>query len=140
MATKTKTCRNYRSLWKYEKTLHSIQDVKLPFPVYYSQIVIYGATAGICGILSKIPLFPFTLFDNWLISYLALPAAAAWFFHNQKIDGKNPISFIIARLRYFFTEPKHINRYKAVDTKKQVIRYGTNIGFREIKRGDQDEI
>lgn len=96
-----KTLKSYSSVWKVEKILYGLEDVKLPFPLTFSQAGwLLGSEILIILFFSKIP--PLCYSDNFLLKYVAIPAGITWFMSKKTFDGKKPYSFLRSVISYFF--------------------------------------
>lgn len=95
-----KTIKSYSKIWSAEGTLYSVGDTNLPFPVTYSQILYFVIGFVFMFIFSDIP--PFSMIDNWLIKFIAIPAIIAFLLNKVDFDGKRPQEFIISNVSYLF--------------------------------------
>ncbi|WP_408008393.1 conjugal transfer protein [Pseudalkalibacillus sp. A8] len=129
---KPKLCRNYRSIWMFEKKLYSIQDKKLPFPVTYNQLIIAGVTLVGIFILSRFP-FLSSINDKWMFWYLLVPFVSAWFFSRFKADGKPPLKYAWSRFRHLYLEPDLLNRYNSFTVCKKPMKYKAKMKYRRFK-------
>ena len=94
-----KKTKSYTRIWKVEKILYAINDMKLPFPMTFSQMAWFSITMlSMIFFGEMIPLI-------WLpkaIRYIGMPVFAAWFMSQKTFDGKKPYGFILSVIRYFF--------------------------------------
>ncbi|MBM7554572.1 conjugal transfer protein [Thalassobacillus pellis] len=131
--------RTYNNVWKVQKVLYGIQDIRLPIPVSYRQLAFFAGTVWLMWLLNHFP--PLSLLQLELLEYVVIPGAAAWFFTKYHIDGKVPHRFLFRVMQYQW-EPRLQNRYKEVSTITKPYRYTSTIGYRErdvVKRGESDE-
>lgn len=95
-----KKLKSYSSVWNFERVLHTVENIKLPMPVTFSQI---GWAVGTflvnLFILSKLP--PLCDCSNVIIKYFAFPVGVTWFMSKKTFDGKRPYSYLKSVLLYF---------------------------------------
>lgn len=109
-----------------EHVLYGLNDLKLPFPVTYSQIAWSVLTLVAVLFLDRYP--PFSMTDNGLFKYAVIPALTAWFMSGKTFDGKKPHRFFLSVTGYAF-RPKETccgkkvtYRKKAYDEKITIVR------------------
>ena len=108
--------RVYSNIWNVGKVIYSLSDFKLPFPVEVSQMVFFISSLFFVIVFKNIP--PFSLTNNFLIKYLAIPLLFTWFMSKKTFDGKSPFSFFKSVLTYYF-RPKTTYGGKRVDFSSQ---------------------
>lgn len=108
-----KKIRSYTSIWNVEKVIYAINDLKLPFPVSFNQMVWFVLTLFIVIVLGNLP--PLSLINGAFLKYLGIPAGVAWFMSQKSFDGKKPIGFIKSIYRYFTSSKITFNQKKVED-------------------------
>lgn len=112
-----KKVRSYSSIWAVEKIIYSLDNkTMLPIPVTVSQAGWFVVTLLAMVLLKRTP--PFSLIDNMLIQYGAIPFGVAWFMNQKNFDGKKPYNFLKSVILYLF-RPKVTFAGKAVKPKKE---------------------
>ncbi|PTM52183.1 TcpE family conjugal transfer membrane protein [Desmospora activa] len=125
----------YDSVFKIDKTVYSIQGVRLLFPVSYRQAGFFVGTLAVMLILNAIPATRWALDATWVLdSYLAkfigVPALVAWYFTKKTLDGKAPHRFLWRWLEYRFS-PRRYRRYQEMERpSKGKWQYEGVIGYR----------
>lgn len=92
--------KSYTNIWKVEKMLYGINDVKLPFALTFTQLGwLIGSEMLVIFVLKKIP--PLCYSDNFLFKYFMIPGGITWFMSKKTFDGKKPYSFLKSVMSYF---------------------------------------
>lgn len=108
--------KSYTNIWKVEKVLYGISDIKLPFALTFSQLGwLVGTELLVIFILKKIP--PLCYSDNILFKYVVLPVGVMWFMSKKTFDGKKPYSFVKSVMSYI-CRPKVTYAGKKVNFEK----------------------
>lgn len=129
-----KQIRVYNQVFRIEKTVYSIQGVSLPLPVSYRQMAFFVGTLVIMVFLNRFP--PFNWVDYFLIKFVAIPAAVAWFFTRKTLDGKAPHRFILRYIEHAFS-PHFFARYQEIEQpKKRYFQYEGEVPFRRTSGGE----
>lgn len=124
-----KRIKNYTAIWNVEHVQYALGDLKLPFPLTYSQM---GWLVGtFCFVLAFGNVPPLSWTDNLLIKYAAIPIGVTWFMSKKTFDGKRPYCFIRSVLSYAF-RPKRTYAGKKVVYRKQKADEAITIVRREI--------
>lgn len=113
-----KKIRSYTNIWNVEKVLYSINDLKLPFPVTYTQMAWMVASVIFVIMFGNIP--PFCFIENVFIKYLVVPVGVTWFMSKKTFDGKKPYAFLKSVFSYF-TRAKRTYAGKKVQYRKKKI-------------------
>lgn len=113
-----KKVRSFSNIWRLEKILYGVEDIRLPVPVTYSQAAWIIGTVFFMIFFGHLP--PFLFVHNPLIKYLAFPIAVAWFMSQRSMDGKKPYRFLISVLTYYL-HPRITYGDKAVKLEKEKI-------------------
>jgi hypothetical protein len=116
---------SYIKVWKVEKKLYSFQNLKFPFPVEPKLVGYMIGTWIFCFILSKI--IPGL---NWIPGVIRLgvcPYGLAKFLMTQKLDGKNPLSYIRDLILYLILEQGTVvEHFRKIPEKEGTIRLNWN--------------
>ena len=111
-----KKIRSYTSIWNVEKVLYAINDVNLPFPVTFTQIIWFVLTEFIIILFADVP--PLSMIEDAFLKYFGIPVALTWFMSQKTFDGKKPYSYIKTMVLYAL-RPKVTYAGKAVNLHKQ---------------------
>lgn len=95
-----KKIRSYTSIWSVEKVLYSINDLKLPFPISFTQMTWFVLSLFVMILLGNLP--PFSLIEGAFLKYLGIPVGLTWFMSQKTFDGKRPFSFLTSVITYAF--------------------------------------
>lgn len=95
-----KKIRSYTSIWSVEKVLYSINDLKLPFPISFTQMTWFVLSLFVMILLGNLP--PFSLIEGAFLKYLGIPVGLTWFMSQKTFDGKRPFSFLKSVITYLF--------------------------------------
>lgn len=124
-----KKIRSYTSIWSVEKVLYSINDLRLPFPISFTQMTWFVLSLFLMILLGNV--FPLSLIDGAFLKYLGIPFACTWFLSQKTFDGKRPHRFVQSILMYTF-RPKRTFAGKPIQLKQQqttepitIVRSGT---------------
>ncbi|SFK14362.1 TcpE family protein [Marinilactibacillus piezotolerans] len=95
-----KKIRSYTSIWSVEKVLYSINDLKLPFPLSFTQMTWFVLSLFLMIILGNLP--PLSFIEGAFLKYLGIPVGITWFMSQKTFDGKKPFNFLKAVIAYAF--------------------------------------
>lgn len=123
--------RTYRQVWRLEQVIYQIERVRLPFPVTFRQIGIFGLALLVMVVVSGIGPLATT---SPVLRYALIPGLAAWYLTNKRLDGKMPHRWVLSMLRYLLG-PKRLNRYRPVETGGKV-RLVARVSYRVTHRED----
>lgn len=116
-----KKVRSYTSIWSVEKVIYAINDLKLPFPVTFTQMTWFILTLFFMILFADFP--PFSFIEGALLKYLGIPVGVTWFMSQKSFDGKRPISFLKSMIAYAIrpkiTYAGKLVKAKEVDMKDQ---------------------
>lgn len=93
-----KKIRSYSSIWSVEKVIYAINDMRLPFPITFSQMAWFVACELMVLALDDLP--PLSLIDGALLKYVGVPVAITWFMSQKTWDGKKPFRFVKSYAAY----------------------------------------
>jgi hypothetical protein len=121
----TITLYSYSKVWKIEKKIYAVQNFTLPVPVDPWQILYFVGTWIVCSVIfgvipgfTKIPV---------VLRSIALPLAISRFLMTKKMDGKNPLRFILGIIVFLFTEQgKCVERFVSVPENQKIVKLEWN--------------
>lgn len=123
-----KKIRSYTGIWNVEKVLYALQDLKLPFPITYSQLAWLMSTFCLVLMFQNVP--PLSMIESGLLKYVGVPVGVMWFMSKKTFDGKKPYSFLKSFFMYQF-RPKLTFGGKAVQMKKK--KKAVNYSFTAVR-------
>lgn len=112
--------RTYRSVWNFERKIHSFEGIKLLIPVNINDAIYFVIGVAIMAVLSRI--LPFLVKVNWVVRYLIAPFGIMKYLTKQKLDGKYPHKFFCDLLIYV-ASPKKYYRFKPKEEYKKRITF-----------------
>lgn len=118
--------RTYRQVWGTERVIYQIERVRLPFPVSFRQAGVFASVVICMALLSRIP--PVAGISP-LLRYLLIPGAITWFLTKQRLDGKPPLLWLFAMIRYALG-PKRLNRLLPMPAQPARLRFRSSLGYR----------
>ena len=130
-----KKIRSYSSIWSVEKVIYAINDMRLPFPVTFSQMAWFVSSSLVIWILGDLP--PLSMIDGALLKYFGIPVGLTWFMNQRTWDGKKPFSFVQSYLAYLL-RPKQTFACKTVRWKRQRVNPEITTVRSEIIRAISD--
>lgn len=124
------TLYSYSKVWKVEKKVYSLFDIILPAPINpYTIVVFIFVLLGFMGlerllpILTKIPV---------ILRYLVLPYLSAQYLMKKKLDGKNPLKYLLGIIIYLITERSfYIEKF----TKYPAVEESIKLNWKSSKGG-----
>lgn len=111
-----KKIRSYSSIWSVEKVIYAINDMRLPFPITFSQMAWFVASELAVLALGELP--PLSMIDGALLKYFGIPVGITWFMSQKTWDGKKPFSFVKSYTAYLL-RPKQTFAGKPVKFRKE---------------------
>jgi hypothetical protein len=94
-----KKIRSYTNIWNVEKVIYAINDMKLPFPVTFTQMTWFVVSLLLVVFFGELP--PLSLIDGALLKYVGIPVGLTWFMSQKTFDGKKPYGFLKSVIAYF---------------------------------------
>ncbi|RHH53645.1 conjugal transfer protein [Enterococcus casseliflavus] len=119
-----KKIKSYTNIWNVEKVLYAINDVKLPFPVTFSQMAWLVGSLLTVMFLGDLP--PLSFLHGVLLKYVGIPVGLTWFMSQKTFDGKRPYRFIQTVIQYVLRSKLTFGG-KAVQFKKQKMTQETTV-------------
>jgi len=122
---------SYEKVWKVEKKIYAFQNLRLPVPIVPAQLGYFVAIFIVVSILDRV-FPPFTVIPP-VLKYLALPFALTQFLIKKKLDGKNPIKFLIDYIIYLFTRTRDVEFFRATQPEaRDTIKLDWRCSCREL--------
>ncbi len=118
--------RTYNKMWKFERKLYAIDDIKLPVPINQDEIIYLAIGFLITLLILKV--LPFLNAVPFIVRYIALPYGLMKFLTKKKFDGKLPHKFVLGYIDYMGL-PKRIARFKPAQMYK--LGYFTSVVYRK---------
>lgn len=126
--------RTYRQVWRLEQVIYQIERVRLPFPVTFRQVGVFGAALLFMAALSKLP--PVAALSP-VLRYALVPGVAAWYLTSQRLDGKPPHRWLLSMLRYWGA-PKRLSRLRPLEGPKRVS-LAAEVSYKVVPQVDKGE-
>ena len=119
------TLYSYHKIWKIEKKIYAIQNIVLPIPIDPWELLYFGATWVVCNVIfgllpgvSNIPI---------MIRSIMLPFAISKFLMTKKLDGKNPLRYMLGVITFLFVEQgKSVEFFQTTPDKEATIKLTWN--------------
>lgn len=112
-----KTLRTYGKMWKFERKIYAIGDIRMPVPVNPDEAVYF--VAGILLTIGLAKILPFVNSIPFIVRYGAIPYGIMKFMTKKKFDGKLPHRFLIGMIDYI-GQPKCFARFQAKESYKPI--------------------
>lgn len=109
-----KKIRSYTSIWSVDKILYSINDLKLPFPISFTQMTWFVLSLLLMIALDNVP--PFSWVEGAFLKYLGFPIGITWLMSQKTFDGKRPDRFLKSVIAYVI-RPKRTYAGKPIKLK-----------------------
>lgn len=122
---------SYTKVWKVEKKIYSISNISLPMPVNPYDLLAFVGVALIMLLLSN--LIPALNAIPVVLRYLAIPYACVNYLMKKKVDGKNPLMYLIGCIYFWLTEKgRYLQHFRYYNDKKEkeVIQWKCSRGYR----------
>lgn len=111
-----KILRTYNKMWKFERKIYAVDDVRLPVPINPDEalyfVIGFLITLGLLKVLPVLNGIPF------IIRYLAIPYGLMKFLTKKKFDGKLPHKFVLGYIDYMGL-PKRVARFQGAEGYKK---------------------
>ena len=119
------TLYSYHKIWKIEKKIYAIQNIVLPIPIDPWELLYFGATWVVCnvifGLLPRVSNIPV------MIRSIMLPFAISKFLMTKKLDGKNPLRYMLGVITFLFVEQgKSVEFFQTTPDKEATIKLTWN--------------
>lgn len=107
-----------QKVWKIEHSIYSVGNINLPVPVQPSNLLYFCGTFAIMALLCK--LFPVLYSLPFVLRVFAIPYGITVFLRKKKLDGKNPIKYLIAWIKYeLFENGKYFERFEGFSDRSE---------------------
>ncbi|MGP4063051.1 TcpE family conjugal transfer membrane protein [Halobacillus sp. H74] len=121
-----KRAKCYTKLWKYDRMLYSIGDIKLIVPVSIKTLIIFLSTIISVWILANW----FSVLNTYsLFSYGALPVLMSWALQKPNPEGKTLHRFLIRYMLFVFARGQY-NRFQPIE-KRTKYNYSSTVSYRK---------
>ena len=119
------TLYSYHKVWKIEKKIYAVQNIVLPFPIDPWELVYFGATWIVCNVIFG--LLPGVSNIPVMIRSIMLPFAISKFLMTKKLDGKNPLRYMLGVITFLFVEQgKSVEFFQTTPDKEATIKLTWN--------------
>ncbi|SGO61240.1 TcpE family [Mycobacterium tuberculosis] len=116
-----KVLRTYNQVFQIEKTVYSVEGIRLPFPVTYRQAGFFVGTIALMALLNIFPptslvMDSIPILDTYLVKFIGIPALSAWLLtkKSRMMDGKAPHRFLW-RWGEYQLSPRRFRRYQEIE-------------------------
>ena len=119
------TLYSYHKIWKIEKKIYAIQNIVLPIPIDPWELLYFGATWVVCNVIFG--LLPGVSNIPVMIRSIMLPFAISKFLITKKLDGKNPLRYMLGVITFLFVEQgKSVEFFQTTPDKEATIKLTWN--------------
>ena len=119
------TLYSYHKIWKIEKKIYAIQNIVLPIPNDPWELLYFGATWVVCNVIFG--LLPGVSNIPVMIRSIMLPFAISKFLMTKKLDGKNPLRYMLGVITFLFVEQgKSVEFFQTTPDKEATIKLTWN--------------
>ena len=119
------TLYSYHKIWKIEKKIYAIQNIVLPIPIDPWELLYFGATWVVCNVIFG--LLPGVSNIPVMIRSIMLPFAISKFLMTKKLDGKNPLRYMLGVITFLFVEQgKSVEFFQTKPDKEATIKLTWN--------------
>ena len=119
------TLYSYHKIWKIEKKIYAIQNIVLPIPIDPWELLYFGATWVVCNVIFG--LLPGVSNIPVMIRSIMLPFAISKFLMTKKLDGKNPLRYMLGVITFLFVEQgKSVEFFQTSPDKEATIKLTWN--------------
>ena len=119
------TLYSYHKIWKIEKKIYAIQNIVLPIPIDPWELLYFGATWVVCNVIFG--LLPGVSNIPVMIRSIMLPFAISKFLMTKKLDGKNPLRYLLGVITFLFVEQgKSVEFFQTTPDKEATIKLTWN--------------
>ena len=127
------TLYSYHKIWKIEKKIYAIQNIVLPIPIDPWELLYFGATWVVCNVIFG--LLPGVSNIPVMIRSIMLPFAISKFLMTKKLDGKNPLRYMLGVITFLFVEQgKSVEFFQTTPDKEATIKLTWNCS--EYSKGE----
>ena len=119
------TLYSYHKIWKIEKKIYAIQNIVLPIPIDPWELLYFGATWVVCNVIFG--LLPGVSNIPVMIRSIMLPFAISKFLMTKKLDGKNPLRYMLGVITFLFVEQgKSVEFFQTTPDKEATMKLTWN--------------
>lgn len=110
---------SYAKIWSLEHSIYSLGNINLPVPVHPYNLLYFAGALAFVMLLCKI--FPLLCLLPVILRYLALPYGITIFLRKKKLDGKSPVKYLLAYIKYeFFERGRYFERFNGFSDRTEV--------------------
>ena len=119
------TLYSYHKIGKIEKKIYALQNIVLPIPIDPWELLYFGATWVVCNVIFG--LLPGVSNIPVMIRSIMLPFAISKFLMTKKLDGKNPLRYMLGVITFLFVEQgKSVEFFQTTPDKEATIKLTWN--------------
>ncbi|MBT2213957.1 conjugal transfer protein [Actinomadura sp. NEAU-AAG7] len=108
----------YTNIWRIEKRLYKLYDLRLPMPLPLVQIGVFAGVFVPWIVLLRFVGIPFE--SPWHVLYIVPPAVLTWLATRPVIEGKRLTELLLSQSRYF-SEPRTWCRLTPIREPREVV-------------------
>ncbi|MFB4312867.1 TcpE family conjugal transfer membrane protein [Actinomadura sp. 21ATH] len=108
----------YTNIWRIEKRLYKLYDLRLPMPLPLVQIGVFAGVFVPWILLLKIVGIPFE--SPWHVLYIVPPGVLTWLATRPVIEGKRLTELLLSQTRYL-AEPRTWCRLTPIREPREVV-------------------
>ncbi|WP_242614496.1 conjugal transfer protein, partial [Actinomadura roseirufa] len=108
----------YTNIWRIEKRLYKLYDLRLPMPLPLVQIGVFAGVFVPWIVLLKFAGIPFE--SPWHVLYIVPPGVLTWLATRPVIEGKRLTELLLSQSRYF-SEPRTWCRLTPIREPREVV-------------------
>jgi len=128
---------SYNKAWNVEKKIYSIMNMILPVPINPYMVLMFFAVLLFVMVVERI--IPVLMFVPSIIKYLAFPFIGATYLMKKKLDGKNPLLYLVWIIYHvLFERGKYLERFKSHADREDKLILDWNCSRGKCKEGERD--
>ncbi|WP_131761427.1 conjugal transfer protein, partial [Actinomadura fibrosa] len=108
----------YTNIWRIEKRLYKLYDLRLPMPLPLVQIGVFAGVFVPWILLLKVAGIPFE--SPWHVLYIVPPGVLTWLATRPVIEGKRLTELLLSQSRYL-AEPRTWCRLTPIREPREVV-------------------
>lgn len=115
---------SYQKVWNIEKKIYAIQNITLPVPVNPYEFLEFLSLALLMMVLGRI--FPVINHIPTLLRYLLFPYIVVKYLMKLKLDGKNPMKYLVGLIPYVFAKHRYLEKFRSYDQGSYKVKFQWN--------------
>ncbi|MGK5553930.1 conjugal transfer protein, partial [Actinomadura kijaniata] len=108
----------YTNIWRIEKRLYKLYDLRLPMPLPLVQIGVFAGVFVPWIVLLRVVGIPFA--TPWHVLYIVPPGVLTWLATRPVIEGKRLTELLLSQYRYL-AEPRTWCRLTPIREPREVV-------------------